>query len=74
MTWQRDEPESPCINVCVIHPIARICAGCYRSIEEIGAWRGMTPEARRAVMVELPGRAGALKARRGGRKGRAPSL
>ena len=74
MTWQRDEPESPCIKVCVIHPTARICAGCYRSIDEIGAWGRMTPEARRAVMAELPGRAGMLKVRRGGRKGRAPSL
>ena len=70
MTWQRDEPESPCVKVCVIHPAARICAGCYRSIEEIGAWGRMSAEQRRAVMAELPGRAGLLKVRRGGRRGR----
>lgn len=68
--WQRDEVESPCIKVCVIHPAARLCTGCYRSIDEIGAWSRMTPEERRAVMAELPDRAGQLKVRRGGRKGR----
>jgi hypothetical protein len=30
----------------------------------------MTPEARRAVMADLPGRADQLKGRRGGRAGR----
>lgn len=68
--WKRDEIESPCVNICVIHPRAGICAGCYRTLEEIAGWSAMTPEARRAVMAELPERAGQLKKRRGGRAGR----
>jgi predicted Fe-S protein YdhL (DUF1289 family) len=68
--WKRDEIESPCIKLCVIHPEARICAGCYRSIEEIGGWSRMPPEERRRVMGELPGRAAKLTVRRGGRAGR----
>lgn len=68
--WKRDEVESPCINVCLVHPEARICTGCYRSIEEIGAWSRLSPEARRAVMADLPERAGLLKQRRGGRTAR----
>ena len=68
--WARDEVESPCINVCVIHPGERICTGCYRTIEEIGAWSRLSPEARRAVMEELPARAPRLKKRRGGRAAR----
>ena len=68
--WKRAEIESPCIKVCVIHPEARICTGCLRTIEEIGRWSRMTPEARREVMAGLAGRAGLLKARRGGRAGR----
>lgn len=63
----RSEIESPCINICVVHPAARICTGCLRSIDEITAWSRMSPEARRAVMSELPGRKGLLQARRGGR-------
>jgi hypothetical protein len=68
--WKRAEIESPCVKVCVIHPEARICAGCYRTIEEIGTWSRITPEERRRIMAELPGRAGALRVRRGGRRGR----
>lgn len=65
--WKRDEIESPCVKLCVIHPEARICAGCHRSIDEITAWSRMSPEARRAVMAELPSRAALLRKRRGGR-------
>jgi uncharacterized protein len=68
--WTRDEIESPCIKVCVVHPQARICVGCHRTIEEIGAWSRMTPESRRAVMAELPARAKGLTQRRGGRAAR----
>jgi hypothetical protein len=68
--WKRDEIESPCVKVCLIHPEARICIGCHRSADEIAAWSRMSPEARRAVMAELPGRAPLLARRRGGRAGR----
>ncbi len=68
--WQRNEIDSPCVKTCVVHPEARICVGCFRSIDEIGAWSRMTPEARRAIMAELPSRAGLLTKRRGGRLGR----
>jgi uncharacterized protein len=68
--WQRAEIESPCIKVCVIHPESRVCVGCHRTIDEIGAWSRMTPDARSAVMAELPGRASLLRQRRGGRAGR----
>ena len=64
--------ETPCIRICVIHPHARICTGCHRTVEEIGAWTRMTPDERAAVMADLPGRAGSLRVRRGGRRGRLP--
>jgi len=70
LIWKRNEIDSPCVNICVIHPRAGICAGCYRTVEEIGAWSQMAPETRRAIMAELPSRAGNLKKRRGGREGR----
>ncbi|MGR3376221.1 DUF1289 domain-containing protein [Salipiger abyssi] len=68
--WKRDEIESPCIKICVIHPEARLCTGCLRSIDEIAAWSKMTQAERRAVMAELPGRKSQLIRRRGGRAGR----
>ncbi len=68
--WKRQEVESPCVKICVVHPATRLCTGCYRSIEEIGGWGRMTPDELRAVMAELPSRAGLLAKRRGGRAAR----
>lgn len=65
--WRRDEMESPCVQLCVIHPEARICAGCLRTLEEIATWSRMSPEDRRRIMADLPARAPLLRQRRGGR-------
>ena len=71
--WKRDEIESPCIKICVIHPQSRLCTGCLRSIDEIGAWSRMKPEIRREIVAELPSRAGQITQRRGGRAARLKS-
>jgi hypothetical protein len=68
--WQRAEIESPCVKVCVIHPESRLCTGCLRTIDEIGAWSRMSAEARSAIMAELPSRSGKVTKRRGGRTAR----
>ena len=68
--WARDEVESPCVKICVVHPQARICTGCLRSIDEITRWTKMAPEKRRAIMEALPDRASLLRKRRGGRAAR----
>ena len=68
--WKRDEIESPCVQICVVHPETRICTGCYRTIDEITDWSRMTPQARRTIMHDLPARADQLKVRRGGRAAR----
>lgn len=68
--WKRDEVQSPCVRLCVVHPEERICVGCYRSIDEISAWSRLTPDERRTIMAELPTRAPRLQKRRGGRMAR----
>ncbi len=65
--WRRDEPDSPCRSICLIHPEAGICVGCHRTADEIARWPRLAPEERRALLAELPGRAAALTRRRGGR-------
>jgi hypothetical protein len=60
--WKRDEIDSPCVQICVLHPGARICVGCYRTGEEIAAWSRLSPERRREIMDELPARAPRLTA------------
>ncbi|MFW8636828.1 DUF1289 domain-containing protein [Cribrihabitans pelagius] len=68
--WKRDEIQSPCVKICVVHPEARICTGCYRSLDEIRDWSRMSNDERAAVMEALPDRAGQLTKRRGGRAAR----
>ena len=68
--WTRDEVQSPCIQICVVHPEERICTGCLRSIDEITGWSKLTDTERAEIMEELPDRAGLLRKRRGGRAAR----
>ncbi len=68
--WTRDEVESPCVQVCLVHPKERICTGCFRSIDEIARWSKMNAEERSAIMQQLPTRAPRLQKRRGGRTAR----
>jgi len=65
--WKRNEVQSPCVKICIIHPEARLCTGCLRSLDEIAGWSRMAPAQRRAIMDELPSRAPELTKRRGGR-------
>ena len=68
--WKREEVQSPCVKLCVVHPEARICVGCFRSIDEISGWSRLSAEERRAIMDDLPARAPRLIKRRGGRLAR----
>ena len=65
--WKRDEIDSPCVKICVVHPETRLCIGCHRSVDEIAGWSRMTAGERGAVLAELPARS-AAPARRGGRR------
>jgi len=56
----RPDPEdvmSPCISVCSVDPVTKMCIGCLRTLQEIGAWRGMTPAQKRAVVEATEQRA-----------------
>lgn len=68
--WSRNEVQSPCVKICVVHPEERLCIGCYRSIDEISRWSRMSDDERRTVLNDLPARAPRLAKRRGGRMAR----
>ena len=53
---------TPCIRICVIDAAAGLCAGCGRSLAEIGAWRDLSDAERLAVMATLPERLARLSA------------
>lgn len=44
---------SPCIGVCRMNEAANVCAGCFRTRDEIAAWSGMSDEQRRQMMLVL---------------------
>jgi uncharacterized protein len=47
---------TPCTKVCAIDPGTRLCAGCGRTLMEIGQWASYSDEERRRIMGELPER------------------
>jgi uncharacterized protein len=44
---------SPCIGLCVLEPATGLCKGCFRSMEEIGAWLSLDEDGRRAVLARV---------------------
>lgn len=68
--WQREEVQSPCVKLCVIHPEERLCVGCLRSMDEIAGWSRLTPQERMDILADLQNRAPRMARRRGGRMGR----
>lgn len=49
---------SPCVKVCVLLPDEDVCAGCYRTLEEIALWSQYDDVQRAAVVAALPERRG----------------
>jgi uncharacterized protein len=62
--------ETPCIRVCVVHPLLQLCVGCGRSLDEIAGWIAMTDDQRSRIMAQLPPRL----ARISGTKSPAPAM
>ena len=62
--WKREEVESPCVKLCIIHTESGLCMGCYRSGLEISKWAIMTAAERQHIMQELPSRAGRVRGKR----------
>jgi hypothetical protein len=53
--------DSPCIKICEIDQVSRVCRGCFRSLNEIAAWASISDRDRRRIMAELPARRLALR-------------
>jgi uncharacterized protein len=57
------EIQSPCVKICVLDPVSRMCTGCGRTLDETGNWLHLTDEGRLKVAAELPDRLALLKER-----------
>ena len=60
------EVASPCVNLCRIDVATGLCAGCYRTLQEIAAWMHLSASERRAIVDH----AAARRARQGAAIGR----
>lgn len=58
---------TPCIKLCVVDREAGLCAGCGRTLAEIGGWLGFSEAERAAILDLLPARLAGLAARDGSR-------
>jgi len=47
---------SPCINLCKMDPASGLCAGCFRTLDEIASWSAMDDRRRRAVLAAIAAR------------------
>ena len=54
---------TPCIKLCVVDREAGLCAGCGRTLAEIGGWLGLSEAERRTIIAELPARLAGLAER-----------
>jgi predicted Fe-S protein YdhL (DUF1289 family) len=63
--WQRaqrlspHQVPSPCVGVCAmssVTPDHPVCAGCYRNLDEIARWGGMTEADKNGVWQDLRAR------------------
>lgn len=56
-----DDPvPSPCTSVCTVLEPARVCIGCFRTLDEIAEWSLLDAAGKRAVLAALPARRAAL--------------
>ncbi len=45
------DPASPCIGICQMDGGIGLCAGCFRTLEEIEQWWDYGPEQKRTVLM-----------------------
>ena len=48
--------DTPCINICAMEEDTGLCAGCWRTLDEIMAWPGLSRAERRRIMATLDAR------------------
>jgi len=49
--------SSPCMGVCTIDAQTETCIGCLRTVDAIGAWRTMSLQEKREVVMSCQRRA-----------------
>jgi predicted Fe-S protein YdhL (DUF1289 family) len=53
--------ESPCVRVCILDRVQRLCIGCYRNLDEISYWTRYSNAQRREVLAQIEIRRATIK-------------
>ena len=48
-----EKVKSPCINLCAVSGITKVCMGCGRTLKQIAEWGKYSDEERERIMAEL---------------------
>lgn len=51
---------SPCVSICRLDASGKICLGCARTLDEIGAWSRASDAERLRILALLPARRASL--------------
>lgn len=57
----KHQVKSPCINVCKMDKLSGLCLGCFRTIPEIKAWKGLSRKEQKALLANLDSRRARLE-------------
>lgn len=62
MIEQTERLVSPCVSICELDPQNGFCLGCWRTRDEIAAWRDCAISEQRAILARMHVRRKAAKA------------
>ncbi len=48
-----EEVPSPCVSICRMDPVSELCAGCFRTLDEIALWGRMAENSKREVWKQI---------------------
>lgn len=54
--FANETPPSPCVSVCRMEMASGLCEGCFRTLDEIGAWTALDDAGKRAVWDSIAAR------------------
>ncbi len=58
---QEPNPASPCLGICLMDPVTRMCRGCLRTMDEIRDWYAAGAAEKHAILERLATRRAAIE-------------
>lgn len=55
------DSDSPCVRVCILDRVQRLCIGCYRTLDEISFWTRYSEAQRQDVLAQIEIRRATIK-------------